>query len=72
MPVSPQTPERYMLFSQPAVLIASFFAIATWASAAIAQSYPSKPIRLVLRVGTGGVGATCGNRAPIALLSLPT
>lgn len=37
-------------------MIASFVAIALWASVASAQTYPSKPIRLVLGVGTGGVG----------------
>lgn len=45
-----------MLSCRQAALIASFVAIALWAGVASAQSYPSKPIRLVLGVGTGGVG----------------
>ena len=44
------------MYRPQAFLILSFVAIAAWAGAATAQSYPSKPIRLVLGVGTGGVG----------------
>ena len=41
-----------------AVLAASFVALTAWAGAAVGaeRSYPTKPIRLVLNVGTGGVG----------------
>ena len=44
-----------MLFCRLA-LIASLVAIVPGVAAAAAQSYPSRPIRLVLSVGTGGVG----------------
>jgi tripartite-type tricarboxylate transporter receptor subunit TctC len=37
-------------------LFACLTAAAVWSAAAPAQPYPSKPIRLVLNVGTGGVG----------------
>ena len=44
------------MYCRQAALIGSFVAIAILAGAAAAQSYPSRPIRLVLNVGTGGVG----------------
>lgn len=37
-------------------LFAGLMAAAFWAATAVAQPYPTKPIRLVLGVGTGGVG----------------
>src|SRR6185295_10636345 len=40
-------------FARAASCILAAFA---WSAAAPAQPYPSKPIRLVLNVGTGGVG----------------
>jgi tripartite-type tricarboxylate transporter receptor subunit TctC len=36
--------------------LACLMAAALWTAAAAAQPYPSRPIRLVLNVGTGGVG----------------
>jgi len=38
------------------MLLAGQMALALYGAAAPAQPYPSKPIRLVLGVGTGGVG----------------
>ena len=44
------------MFRREFALLACLMAAALWIPGAFAQPYPSKPIRLVLNVGTGGVG----------------
>ena len=44
------------MFRREFALLACLMAAALWTPGGFAQPYPSKPIRLVLNVGTGGVG----------------